>query len=510
MLPVGTLLTDVEGIDLGPEGAMVVEVKGDEAKLVDLSTDEVITVDLSEFDFVAEEEMEPEGITPSGYDEDALNSSELHEIRWLPTYWGPRDPNNPSSITDVSWRPEPYWRRFTNRYYNVDEEQRMTYKKRPMRRTAKDYSWVTQEMFDRALVGVVEDQKRTLLSVPGVWEVASEELNNEALDMGGDFEDAVQELLSDMSADEILALPGMYEALSEEFNNYVLEDLEGGRRASARTAEVLEQGNYVTLEQLPNGDLKMIATDELREEFGDFNLAEGGWDYYSVMHSLLEDIQANSEWSWVEPAAIGAMTDAPIITDGMDWGNDVDGLFAPYPDANIWWYPNYMVRDFIEDLVRDGETVFKLEPAEEPRQAAARSHRTAEPLPSMDPVPHREQQPKQYHQDYGLPRRMRLERWEEPKDAELDTEALIALTIDFWQKYREKRITYMPNMGNRESMELKDWGLMYMGKAGLERDEMMLLYRFMVDTDIIPISEMHEFEDVLDTFMVSRFNRVSP
>lgn len=98
------------------------------------------------------------------------------------------------------------------------------------------YDWVTNEAFDRALAEITEEQRHTLLSVPGVWEVVSEELNNEALDMGGDFDDAIQGILTGMAGITILAIPGMYEVLREEFNNYVLEDLEE-QRGSGREAE---------------------------------------------------------------------------------------------------------------------------------------------------------------------------------------------------------------------------------------------------------------------------------
>jgi len=43
-----------------------------------------------------------------------------------------------------------------------------------------DYSWVTDEMFDEKLREICETTD--LLSIPGVYEVVREELNNEVLD----------------------------------------------------------------------------------------------------------------------------------------------------------------------------------------------------------------------------------------------------------------------------------------------------------------------------------------
>ena len=45
-----------------------------------------------------------------------------------------------------------------------------------------DYSWVTDEMFDGALEGIVDGlPASTILRIPGAYEVLSEALNNEVL-----------------------------------------------------------------------------------------------------------------------------------------------------------------------------------------------------------------------------------------------------------------------------------------------------------------------------------------
>lgn len=99
---------------------------------------------------------------------------------------------------------------------------------RPLRRrrrvATRRRTAISQEEFDAKLKEIVDEERHTLLSVPGVWEVASEELNNEALDRGGNFEEAVQDILAEMTGGAILQIPGMYEVLSEEFNNYVLRE----------------------------------------------------------------------------------------------------------------------------------------------------------------------------------------------------------------------------------------------------------------------------------------------
>lgn len=48
----------------------------------------------------------------------------------------------------------------------------------------EDFTWVTQEMFDDELEKVVEEKARegTLMATPGLYEVVSEEFNNEVLE----------------------------------------------------------------------------------------------------------------------------------------------------------------------------------------------------------------------------------------------------------------------------------------------------------------------------------------
>ncbi len=259
----GTIITDVEGLDLGPEGAVVVQLDGDEVELARLDTKEFITVQLDALDdYHAEEAPEGTGFTQWGFDEDAMESPDLHTIRNLPDWWGPRDPNSPSSLTDVSYRPEPTWRRQQHRHYSTEDR------------------------------GTQEDIRMTY----------------------------------------------------------------------------------------------------------------------------------------------------------------------------------------------------------RPR----RHRRTADPIPWMDPVPRSTVPQQQLQRDYGLPRRMELHRWEESKDDAFDTEVLVAHTVDFWKQYREQRYGIHYAAGSTRNLSLDAWGRRYMHRAGLQRSEMDLLYRFMVATTLIPTAEYHRFQDLLD------------
>ena len=138
-----------------------------------------------------------------------------------------------------------------------------------------------------------------------------------------------------------------------------------------------------------------------------------------------------------------------------------------------------------------------------------RRRRTAEPIQWMNPVPRATAPQQQLQRDYGLPRRMQLHLWEASKDDVFDTEVLVAHTIDFWQQYRAKRYTFLSEAGDNKNTNLRDWGLMYMTREGMARDEMELLYRFMAATTIIPEKEYLEFQNLLDTSAVFYHNRIS-
>jgi hypothetical protein len=62
----------------------------------------------------------------------------------------------------------------------------------------------------------------------------------------------------------------------------------------------------------------------------------------------------------VEPEWIGALTDAPILSDGLNYPDD--GGPAVVPGSSVWWFPDYMVRDPWEELAREGRVVFTLAP----------------------------------------------------------------------------------------------------------------------------------------------------
>ncbi len=73
-----------------------------------------------------------------------------------------------------------------------------------------------------------------------------------------------------------------------------------------------------------------------------------------ALYDLLDQVIANSDIDWLRPEEIGALTDAPIFghVERDDQGNIKEV-------GDVWWYPNYMVSDPIEELAEKGTLVFE-------------------------------------------------------------------------------------------------------------------------------------------------------
>src|SRR4051812_18821518 len=102
---------------------------------------------------------------------------------------------------------------------------------------------------------------------------------------------------------------------------------------------------------LANGNLEVALTaeddrDEVRERMSGYNWTD-----------IFEQEFCNG-WGPVPPEAIGALTDAPILTD--DLSVEDDG--TPVVLGRVWWFPNYQVEDPAETLANEGRVVFTLAP----------------------------------------------------------------------------------------------------------------------------------------------------
>lgn len=119
----GVVVTDLEGFDLSGHPGIVLKSEPSATTptvhvvLYLPDTDDIKQVKVpSDASFVGVDAGEEIGVVPTVYDPERLHSPELHPIRTLPDSYLRRDPNYPSSITNI-WRPT--LRVTPMRYYNT-------------------------------------------------------------------------------------------------------------------------------------------------------------------------------------------------------------------------------------------------------------------------------------------------------------------------------------------------------------------------------------------------------
>jgi hypothetical protein len=111
---------------------------------------------------------------------------------------------------------------------------------------------------------------------------------------------------------------------------------------------------------LENGNLKLMLEDEDVEDVTDILEARGNQD-----HLLLSDLFEHAGWPGngilyaVMPEHVsGALTDSPIISDDVAYPDDGSVLVR----GNVWWFPNYPIRNFCRDLLEDRQVIFTAAP----------------------------------------------------------------------------------------------------------------------------------------------------
>lgn len=83
-------------------------------------------------------------------------------------------------------------------------------------------------------------------------------------------------------------------------------------------------------------------------------------DYDRIEQEIQDDL--HEAFEFFQPEWIGALTDAPILVpcDSIDYSDEAlkAGHPALYPEARVFWFPNYMIQDPWEALARFGRVVF--------------------------------------------------------------------------------------------------------------------------------------------------------
>lgn len=100
-------------------------------------------------------------------------------------------------------------------------------------------------------------------------------------------------------------------------------------------------------------------TDEriLAREFG-VMFGDGDIDSDRAFRDFIEGAWTNG-WDFVEPGAVGAMTDAPILTRGAD--EDENGNAVPGEGCPVYWHRAYMVESPLRSMLQRGFVYFQRE-----------------------------------------------------------------------------------------------------------------------------------------------------
>jgi hypothetical protein len=121
--------------------------------------------------------------------------------------------------------------------------------------------------------------------------------------------------------------------------------------------QIDEKNEYVQLvTKGQNLEIKLVAKGSDLKELQQAHKKQGE----RCFDDFFDTIQGNSEllyFSNLGDAGFG-LTDAPGITDGY-YMND-DGDYESHDDARVWFYNDYMINDFVKELLTKKSVVFTL------------------------------------------------------------------------------------------------------------------------------------------------------
>jgi len=109
--------------------------------------------------------------------------------------------------------------------------------------------------------------------------------------------------------------------------------------------ETMSFGFYVDLVKTDDGDLAIVLNENGQRAFETIEEMRSAQGIAAALETLLEDHLGNG-WEMVAPEEIGALTSSPILSDEVH--RDQEGELADV--GQVYWYPEYQVRDEIEEL----------------------------------------------------------------------------------------------------------------------------------------------------------------
>lgn len=115
-----------------------------------------------------------------------------------------------------------------------------------------------------------------------------------------------------------------------------------------------DNGYYVDLQKTERGDLQIVLTDSGRAQFETIVEERDANGINAALFALLEDHLCNG-WEMVPPEDLGALTAAPILSDEIV--RDEQGRLVEA--GRVYWYPDYAVRDEIDEIRTKSAIVFQ-------------------------------------------------------------------------------------------------------------------------------------------------------
>ncbi len=112
----------------------------------------------------------------------------------------------------------------------------------------------------------------------------------------------------------------------------------------------------ITCRILPSGNLLVTASNTARQELAD--CIARGYDYWTIFADAFENYSCNGSFTPFDAGngnPFVGLTSAPCIAESMMHHGD-----ELVPDGDVWWFPDYMIRDPLEELKNHGRTVFQL------------------------------------------------------------------------------------------------------------------------------------------------------
>ena len=107
-------------------------------------------------------------------------------------------------------------------------------------------------------------------------------------------------------------------------------------------------GKYVEFDTQLNGNLHITLLPEAREDVQEIASSQE----LTADNKLAEVIEwhLGEGWSFISPEDIGALTDAPILSDDIDY----DEYGKVRHVGAVYWYSEYEVKDPVAQLLENG------------------------------------------------------------------------------------------------------------------------------------------------------------